>query len=64
MVDPNTFEMAMRPQAPAIAEKLMAAKYGRKSVSAADDARYRREIEVATDAAIEVVRRYLAMSGR
>ena len=64
MIDPNAFETAIRPQAPAIAEKLMTAKYGRKSVSADDDARYRREIEVAADAAIEVVRRYLQMAGR
>lgn len=39
-------------------EKLIKTKYGRKSVSAADDAQYRRELEIAVDAATEMLRRY------
>lgn len=56
MKDFKDFQASTHSQA--VVTKLMATKYGRKSVSAADDAQYKREIEVASDAAIEMLRRY------
>lgn len=56
--DFNSFEVLIRQRKPAIVTKLMVTKYGAKSESAADDAQYKREIEVAVDAAVEVLREY------
>lgn len=56
--DFNSFEALIRQRKPAIVAKLMVTKYGAKSESAADDAQYKREIEVAVDAAVEVLREY------
>lgn len=41
-----------------VVEKFMALKYGRKSVSEADDIQYRRELEIASDVSVEMLRRY------
>lgn len=58
MKDFSDFEALARQQSQAITMKLMTTKYGRKSVSAADDAQYKREIEIAADASVEMLRRY------
>ncbi len=38
--------------------KLMTIKYGRRSASAEDDAQYRRELEIATDVTLELLKNY------
>lgn len=61
--DFSSFEATIQQRKPAIVTKLMTMKYGARSASAADDSQYKREIEVAVDAAVEVLREYRQWAG-
>lgn len=50
--------MPLRQQKASVVGKLFALKYASKSTSAADDEQIKREIEIAVDAAIEMIERY------